>query len=646
MIYIKYRADIDGLRAVAVLAVIIYHINKHWLEGGFIGVDIFFVISGYLITKIIYTEINNHKFSFKEFYQRRISRILPVFFFVCFITFICAWYLLLPNEFILFFKSLKSTTYFGQNIFFANNTGGYWDQAAETLPLLHTWSLAVEEQFYFLVPLLILILTKLQASWRIVIAIFLFISLCSFSLAQFSHYSIFLSKYNYYSLFTGRAGELLLGSIVGVLSCYYQVRDYNKLNSCLSILALLAIIGSYIFVSAVFLFPSYWAIIPTAATGILIFFGTEANLVSRFLSLKPLVFIGKLSYSLYLWHWPIIVLTKKYLYVDTLNVHQVVFVIAATLICSIGTYYLIEKPFRKHKRNFASSLLLFYIFPTLIILGVYVANKKTDFLMPSEDKLHLYNLQLQYLNPSSNYCSETIINDCVIGDTTKSAPSFLFIGDSHAGAYFPYIDEAGKMYGFSAKAISASACSFVGGSWERITPPELDPMEAYCRRTMPIVRKEIDKFSTIIIAGRWDAGLTNKYYGKDLLNDLPKYIQDIQQKGKRVILFNQVPFLNKRYYMLWMRNYLNNIQIVDTDVFLNKADEANNIIELIAQQNNVLFFSPLNELNEVSKKEWPIYKGLIAYKDPDHLNEFVTRQWVKEVLPKQSAFWEMFIQKK
>lgn len=145
---LKYRPDIDGLRALAIIAVIIYHLNNSWLSGGFVGVDIFFVISGYLITQIIYTDIIQQQFSFKHFYQRRINRILPVFFIVMFCISIAAWYILLPDQFTFFLKSLKTTTYFGENIFFAQNTGGYWDIKAETTPILHTWSLAVEEQFY------------------------------------------------------------------------------------------------------------------------------------------------------------------------------------------------------------------------------------------------------------------------------------------------------------------------------------------------------------------------------------------------------------------------------------------------------------------------------------------------------------------
>ncbi|KFA59500.1 hypothetical protein A9G48_07375 [Gilliamella sp. wkB18] len=640
---LKYRSDIDGLRAFAVIAVIAYHLNHHWLHGGFIGVDIFFVISGFLITKIIYGEIINNTFSFKNFYQRRINRILPVFFFVMLFTAFFSWYILLPNDFMLFFRSLKSTTYFWENMFFAKHTGGYWDSSAESMPILHTWSLAVEEQFYIILPFILLLLLRLkqQSATKIALIVFVIIAFLSFLLAQISPLARLLTKYNYYSLLTGRAGELLIGSILGILSIY---RDKDKYigtnlakNNVLTLIGFIGISLSVTLFSDKILFPSFWAIFPTISTGLILYFYHPKTIVSRLLSLKPIVFIGKISYSLYLWHWPIIVLSRKYLFVEQFyKPKQYFWIVVGTLLISILTYYFIERPCRLKKRSFKFSLIVYYILPVTVILTIYYAQKSTKFLNThSLERLQLYYLQTEYLNPAENFCMGEIKGNCIFGDKTKQANILLF-GDSHSGHYSPYLDEAGKKYGFAVKIINSPACTFLPEQIKlNVIPSEF---KRKCLRLGKEVTKAIQEAKILIYAGRYNAYSYNKK-GKQQHLIINYLATNITKYNKKTIVLSQAPWINVKEHEKFMVYFLHNKPFKSKKFITNQEKFANAMI-----QNSIygkaIFFDPLNGLNEKSRKEWPIYKGLIAYSHDGHLNEYVTRLWSQEVLPTQQAFWQ------
>lgn len=647
---IKYRPDIDGLRAIAVLSVIVFHLNSRWLHGGFIGVDIFFVISGYLITKIIYTDILNDQFSFKQFYQRRINRILPVFFLVMFVTAFFAWYILLPDEFNLFLKSLKRTTYFWENMFFAQNTGGYWDVKAEQMPILHTWSLAVEEQFYILLPFLLLFLFKLRLNKSKILITLAILAFISFLLAQLSPLSVWLTKYNYYSLITGRAGELLVGSIIGIISVKSEPTENDnrstKLNNFISknimtLIGFFMVALSLAFLSEKRLYPSFWAFIPTIGSAFIIFFYDKNTYIARLLSIKPIVFIGTISYSLYLWHWPIIVLTKQYLFVENFSgLTQYLFVMTLTVLLSILCFYLVEKPCRKRKKSFRFSFVCYYLIPAIIILITYSFQYyKTGFLTFDSSystRIELYNLQKQYLNPNNNFCNGSIIGNCVFGDKSKQ-PKILMVGDSHAGHYSPYLDEAGKKYGFAVKIIDYHGCEFLPEQISEDRWAVLSHKEP-CIEAMNNIKKDIDNYPIIIYALRYNLFPM----GSEYLSS--KYLPNIVQrlKNKTVIVLAQVPMVNDQERLTFMNFFLKGKKYKSKHFLMGDEKIANDLVKS-KLDGKVVFFDPLSYLNESSKKEWPIYNELIAYSYNSHLNEYVTRQWSQEVLPKQKEFWENIV---
>lgn len=336
----RYRAEVDGLRALAVIPVILFHAGFNSFSGGFVGVDVFFVISGYLITSIILTELESNKFSILNFYERRARRILPVLFFVMLVCIPFAWLWLMPLDLKDFFQSIIAVATFSSNILFWLESD-YFDTAAELKPLLHTWSLAVEEQYYIFFPLFLMFLWG--QGKRVIISALLVIFLLSLSLAQWAAFNA--PTANFYLLPT-RGWELL----IGVFAAFYLNQQtakwmLPKLNNLLSSLGLLLIfISVFIFDSSI-PFPSVYALVPTIGTVLIIVFAQEGTWVQRFLSNKLFVGVGLISYSAYLWHQPIFALVKYRSFTEPSHGLMLLLCIAVVLL-SYLSWRFVEIPFR------------------------------------------------------------------------------------------------------------------------------------------------------------------------------------------------------------------------------------------------------------------------------------------------------------
>ena len=303
---LNYRSDIDGLRAVSVFAVIFYHANflifdHEIFQGGFIGVDIFFVISGYLITSLILKELLiDRNFSIYNFYIRRIRRIIPVLLFVIIICIPFAYIYFLPSSLNDFLKSALTSLFFSSNLYFHHTGLIYGGPDSSLKPLLHTWSLAVEEQFYIVFPILLILFRKFFKNYIFqLFIIFFFISFISTQII-----SMKFPLYNFYFL-NVRIWELLAGSIIA----YFNINSYvleNNFKNYLPFLGVILILGSIFLLNDEMSLPSIYSMPAVIGTCLIIFFSNSENLVTRFLSLKPLVFLGLISYSLYLWHFPLL----------------------------------------------------------------------------------------------------------------------------------------------------------------------------------------------------------------------------------------------------------------------------------------------------------------------------------------------------
>ena len=358
---IHYRPEIDGLRAFAVLAVILFHAFPSLLAGGFIGVDIFFVISGYLISKIILKETALGKFTFISFYQRRIRRIYPALILVVAVTAIIGWFSLFPDELVQLFKHISLTTLFIANFGFWQEAG-YFDNTAETKPLLHFWSLGVEEQFYIVWPLLLLFfLRKFPAKFGASLVVFSVLSfICNIALlAEQKEAAFFLPFGRWWELAAG--GVLASAETNNAYPARYLVHKYNinlkgvSIEDLMSASGFILITASALTFREHFDFPGFWALLPVSGSLLIIVAGQGSRINRFLLSNKIAVSIGLISYPLYLWHWPIF----SYLHILKLaSVETLCAGIALTFILATATYHLIEKPIRTRPASRYSAALL------------------------------------------------------------------------------------------------------------------------------------------------------------------------------------------------------------------------------------------------------------------------------------------------
>lgn len=350
----NYRSDIDGLRAIAVLSVIFFHADLAWFSGGFVGVDIFFVISGFLISSLILNDLRSNRFEIKAFYLRRARRLGPSLFVVLSSTLIAGFLLFDSGRFFELGKGLLSSVLFGSNWLFALQTN-YFDAQSELNPLLHTWSLGIEEQFYLIWPLVLIILYKLyHCSLKSVSGILIGLTVLSFSLnvwlIQKGH-----SDAAFFNTF-GRIWELLIGATVAVL--IDRITVSSAMAKFLRILGISAIALSIYYYDGATPFPGVAALLPVLGTALILSMSQDQNnIVFRSLSLAPMVFVGKISYSLYLWHWPLLVfghlIWPHLSLVGTLSILGV-----AIFLATLSTYGL-EQPIRSGKWVKSNRSLLF-----------------------------------------------------------------------------------------------------------------------------------------------------------------------------------------------------------------------------------------------------------------------------------------------
>lgn len=455
---IKYRREIDGLRALAVIPVILSHAGLKAFSGGFVGVDIFFVISGYLITSIILSEYNDNKFSFIKFYERRARRILPALFFIITITLPFTWLWMLPSDLKEFGGSLAAVSIFASNFFFRGKIG-YFETAAETKPLLHTWSLAVEEQFYLLFPLCLIILFVLFKKRPACIMGILFSgAIVSLGLADWGTRNMPVSSF---FLLPTRGWELIVGIMIAFSSHHFprKVATLTKHRTILeaaSLLGLCMIVASIILYTKETPFPGIYALVPTLGAALIILFCKPYTLVGRLLCSKPFVGIGLISYSAYLWHQPIFALARHRAIFEPEP--EVFFVLSILIIIlAAGTWRFIERPFRN--KNFLPCKRIFQLSATcsvmLAVIGysLYTTNGfETLWASTLKGKPKVtYNLTKAMQNDIGRH---KIFSECRFPTETltkketqkykncydKHGPGLAVIGDSHGQDLFGAIN--------------------------------------------------------------------------------------------------------------------------------------------------------------------------------------------------------------
>ena len=385
---INYRPEIDGLRAIAVVAVILYHLqitifNHPIFKGGFIGVDIFFVISGYLITSIILKELlTTGTFSFKNFYQRRIRRILPALLFVMLVCLPFAWIYLLPIVFIDLSKSILYSLSFTSNFYFHYSEQQYGAISGLLKPFLHTWSLSVEEQYYILFPIILFIIFKFFKKYLLTILVIGFI--ISLQMADWGsrHYT----SATFYFLHT-RMFELIAGSILAYFEIQLGHRSKNQiLNLILPSVGLFLIGHSLFFFNDKIFSPTFYTLSPIIGVSLIIWFSHKDELVTKILSSKLFVGIGLISYSLYLWHYPIFAFSRIIFEVTPINIFEKLAIGPIIIFLSIFSYFFIERPARNRKFKFKFILIPVILSYFILIITNFIVINNDGF----QSRVHPY----------------------------------------------------------------------------------------------------------------------------------------------------------------------------------------------------------------------------------------------------------------
>lgn len=532
---LRYRADIDGLRAVAVLVVLFFHAEIGF-TGGYVGVDVFFVISGFLITGLILKDLERGRFQLVEFWERRARRILPVLSVVVLACLIAGWRFFFPGDFRELGQSVVAQTMLASNLYFWRESG-YFEQNAELKPLLHTWSLAVEEQFYLLFPLLLLALQRIaRESIRPAIVL---VGLLSFGLSiRFSYTD---TSFNFYLLPT-RAWELLIGAFLAVTPVRRASSRWRL--EALSYGGILAILYASLFYDRETRFPGLAAVLPCGGAAVLIWANSQTlTSVGRFLATPPIVFVGLISYSLYLWHWPMLVFSK-YSTLEPLALSHRVLVLLASVALAAASWRLVETPFRK-RSVFKSrrQIFGFAALSTAVLLVSGLAIHRFHGIparMPAE--------ALQYAAARSdltfrNQVSLQAARDgefVELGAGDREGPIALLVwGDSHAMATMPVVDLLCREHAIRGVAATHSASAPLVGYEGRIADSLLKDSMAYADAIIAFVRTK--QVRDVLLIARWESYVKSDGGTERLRSAMVATVDSLHEAGARVWILRQVP---------------------------------------------------------------------------------------------------------
>jgi len=537
---ISYRPDIDGLRAVAVLSVIFFHTDMPLFSGGFVGVDLFFVISGFLITSIIVGEVEINNFSILRFYERRIRRIIPALVPVMLFTAAAGYYWLYPRLFEQFGDSIVSTVFFVSNILFWHEAG-YFDAPALQKPLLHTWSLAVEEQFYLFYPVFLLMIKRFfngkYKQWLLIATAASFIV---------SVYTVLYKPSIAFYWFPPRAWELLVGGLLA-LEVFPEVTG-QKARHIISVTGLLLVIYSIVFFTEKTMFPGHMALFPVLGSGLLIYAGKSGeHIIGNILKNRFFVLTGLLSYSMYLWHWPLIVFSK-YVLMRELYLPETFVLIVCVFIISYLSWRFFERPFRgkssvvpERKHVFAAAGVVMVIFATAgtVIHFSYgmperLGLKKNPAAVFEEDKY--VTDELKKIN--------TIGSAFKLGDV-DTEPVYLLWGDSHAGSLAPGIFSLSNKYGKCGLVFTGPGVPPLlhagGGDYVNTDATEFNENVFRYIENHP-------EINTVILSARWYVYSKNDWFERCTVNTVERLLK----LGKKVVIdhpeINTV-ILSARWYV-------------------------------------------------------------------------------------------------
>jgi peptidoglycan/LPS O-acetylase OafA/YrhL len=584
-----------------VLAVIIFHVNRNWLPGGFIGVDIFLVISGFLITSILLKQEGKGSPAFLPFYAGRIRRIVPAYVVLLAIVTLCAAVLLTPSDFGTYRRSLRAALYSNSNNFFASQSD-YFAPAAHELPLLHTWSLAVEMQFYLLLPAIVRFIPR-RFIWPVLLAATgLILAYSTFRVAHGQRH------FEYFSL-VARIPEFLVGSLLAIRQIGHGwTRGVSNLAAGTGILFVIA--GCW-FISEEVPFPGFLTLVPCVGAALLI--AARGSDVNRWLSNAALVWIGALSYSLYLWHWPVLAGLRYFLETYSLPTSALLTFATLTLACSYASYRYVELPFRD--RRSGAGLLR----PAALAAGVVAAIWAAISIHPRLSS-PLSEPLTRYAEPSE-ICHGSIVGDCLRGDRLADR-TLVLLGDSHGAQLNLFADVVGRESHTRIRVITASSCVPIEG-FDVERPVEW--ARAPCLAQIEKAKSYIESSDGLVIAGMWQYHFTSHRF----LEALDSFIGAAAKRNQRVIVLAQVPMLASN--VLRKRRF-EELGLPRSAVALNAEWElANSTIQRLVQRHTNATFLDLSRNPLFATL--PFENGVLIYYDSHHLNEVGSRRYGEVASP-------------
>lgn len=616
-----YRPYIDGLRAIAVLAVIAFHASARLAPGGFVGVDIFFVISGFLISGLIYKELEAGSFRFAHFYGRRIKRILPAYILVSLCTLAVSSYLLIPNDYLFYTTSLAASWGFAANVFFSMLSWGYFGQRTEEFPLLHTWSLSVEEQFYFLFPILLLILfryfrNRIMSILCVSGVVFLIIS------------ELRVGKVGSYFLLPYRAHELIIGALTFFAMRASPLRS-ARAATALASAGITLVFGSIFFLSRNMSFPGINSLYPCIGTALLIYSCNLDHPLSALLRSKVLVFIGLISYSLYLWHWPIFSFLR-YRGIE-LSFAIGAAAIALALVLAYLTWKLVELPIRNQRNMpFKTAALRFYAIPACVFLAVGLYSYATEgapqrFSDDIRQLISSYSFERDLTRTCSIRAGEYetvtlsyLTSHCAFGQMKNQTAEVLLYGDSHANHFKPFVDDLSRN-------ANLKSVYFVEGSCSAIDL--YDPRSANgaaptsCQKRNADLLKMAGDFKYVALASSWS------YKGKENFFNaqLESVVQSIITAGAIPVVFKDNPYYESdlsQCVLFKRRGWVGadkNCSIPYSFVSATQGSMNQVIDQIKLRHPQIIVIDP--KIVMCSASECATYIGNIAlYKDANHIN--------------------------
>jgi peptidoglycan/LPS O-acetylase OafA/YrhL len=644
----NYRPDIDGLRAIAVVAVVLFHAFPARLPGGFIGVDIFFVISGYLISRIIFDELAADKFSFIGFYIRRARRLFPALIVVLLACILAGWVTLLADEYAHLGKHIAASVGFVQNLVLLSESG-YFDNAAELKPLLHLWSLGIEEQFYIVWPVVLYLLWKrgVDVKWIIAIGALASFILCVW-LTQIRPTTAFF-------LPVTRFWELLFGAGLAWMTRDRTTRSYSaspRLADWLSLCGLLVIAAGLLLITKQRDFPGTWALLPVTGAILLIYAGPDALINRTILSNRIFVWIGLISYPLYLWHWPLLVFAHILENHWPSGITRLVLVILSVGLAWI-TYAFVEQPIRRgNKRNVIALWLILFSLGGLgawiYISGGVVSRDVVVSSQPTAPLIRIDPLPAQSCDdiaPSSKTEATQVLLHCKYYSRNKPQKTILFWGDSSVVSWLPVFSTIANESNYALVVLSFPSCPPIFDA--RKTVFTFDESKKYCADGK--IQRQVSSFirdlnpDLIVIAASWSSYLNSEYVTSNIgvmadrvsslqifERSLPETIRHLSQWAPLIVIkdWPRMPVRPNFRSIAFLGYTQQPISILRPD-FDESAVGVNKIFETTIDP-KVRYFDPAGKVCD-AERCYSAKDGLLYYEDAYHMSPQGAMQFKEEV---------------